>query len=402
MYFKKRNNTASAIILFLMSSGNLSLFKLESTSITVFYFVGPVIIAKWLINRAYINSFSCFLLVWSVINIIINLVFVTHIKILSILHFAFYIMAAISILSTFDFNEALILKTTKLVVYLNLVNILVTLTLYNLNFTAIPAFLGTYFDHGIIRYMGFTSEPSYLAMESTVCIIACLMLKKNISRKEKHNLLTAYILTILLSKTSLGLMSLFFVGMIWVHYADAESKNLKEKIFLLTFLIIIIVSCAGAIIYFSEYRFLSRLLVIFDLIFNSHSIQDFLKNLMLLDSSSWFRIGPLFLAIEDNNISSFTTWFGNGIGADSEYYALLTNSNTTIRGGFLQAGFYNHGIIALIMFLLSIFKKCKYLGTLNIIYLILCFTNCNISTQAFWFIVIIYVKVSELLEVEKI
>ena len=404
---KKDNerNTIAIIVLLIMSSGGLSLFTLEATNITPFYIVGVLTIIVFILQHPRLEQLQAKVLVWSLIAIGISFALIKNTKISSILHFAFYVWSAVSIISLYKINRYSLRKLAEIIIYANLTNIVLAMLLYNLG-VSVPSILGTYYDRGIMRYMGFTSEPSYLAMVSTVSLLMTFIeegsntVRSSKDTKTNRWMLTAYVVMIILSKTSFGLISILFVGIVWFQDQFGFKNASRSTIIGFVFSIILIIGAGIVYIVSFDNEFLNRLVMIFELLFRSSSIREFQTSLRVIDSSAWYRIGPLLLAIEDANLSSFTTWFGHGIGADAEYFTTITNSNTVIRGGFLQAGFYNHGIIGLISFLVMIIRKIKGIGLINIIYLILCFFNCSISTQVFWFIIIIYLQTSKCISIQ--
>ena len=143
----------------------------------------------------------------------------------------------------------------------------------------------------------------------------------------------------------------------------------------------------------SEY--LSRLTVVFSLLFKSGSIKQFSEQLRLVDGSAWDRIGPLISTFSEMNLFDFHTWLGHGIGSNVDYYTALVNENTVIRGGFWQSAIYDYGLIGIITIVTWIYRNCKTVGIIMLAYMVLCFTNCALPTQAFWFIVLMMIWISK-------
>lgn len=391
----KWQSTIAVIILFLLSSGGLYVFQIGRTPITIYYLVSIIPITRWFFKRKKLSNFYNGLLIWTTVSIIISIIQFRNVELLSILHFVFYVLTGIVILTTYIINENVIKKTAKLLIYANLVNIIIAITLNSLGLSNLPPIFGTCFDRGVIRYMGFTSEPSYLAMESSVCMLAVLRLK---GERNDWKLLIAYILTILLAQTTFGLMSIAFIGYAWFRSSVGKRQSAPRVVLIVALLIVLCLFAGFGIMYFTEGDFLTRLFQIFDVIGDSRSLQEFEYSLRRVDSSAWSRVGPMILALAEANVFKLSTWFGHGIGADGAYYGNLLGFQQIVHGGFLQAGLYNQGIIGLSAFLYMVIKECMTMGKMNLLYMILCFTNCSVSTQAFWFILIIYISTSRVLE----
>ena len=397
-------DSITIFVLLIMASGGLTLTSIGATSITLFYLVGAMAIVSWLIKHPHFDKFQVQIILWSGVTIGISFALPKVAKLISILHFAFYVLAAVSILGVFRLSTKGIEKLTKILIYANLLNVLIAITFYKMD-KSIPAFCGTYYGRGVMRYMGFTSEPSYLAMESTVCMLAYIATVDIDSDKPAkewrgiRNTFIAYIILIVLSRTSLGLLSIVFVGAAWFQNRYGFRRSNSGKIICFFVGVIVIVMARILIINHSDSTFLARILAICNVFFKSRSIHEFQTSLRIIDSSAWYRVGPLLLALDNARWSSFEAWFGHGIGADAKYYSILTGSDTLIRGGFLQAGFYNQGLLGLVSFCYIVQKRLKGTKIIDLAYLIVCFCNCSIATQAFWFILIVYIYASKTKEV---
>lgn len=407
---KSREELTTTTILFLLASSGrgMSVFEAGASFITLFYLVAVFLILKWVWKHPSLDMFQLKVLLWAIFAVGTSIVLGTNVNSLSVLHFCFYIIAAISLLSVCNITKRVIWKLSNWFIYLNLINVIIAVFLYNIGVSNIPDIFGTFFNRGVMRYMGFTTEPSYLAMESTVCILACMVLRRYDRGNGPYNtdnfkwLIIAYFMLIILAKTSFGVFSIAIVGVFWFSYS-ADFSKLNNK-FLISWLIgLIIVAALGiCIMLFSDNIFVSRVLRVFDVLSNSGSLNEFQEKVGSVEGSTWYRFGPLFLAYQAAKLNTLQGLLGYGIGTDAEYYTQLLASKTIIRGGFLQGGFHNHGLIGLLLFLYIVIKRVKAVGIVGIVYLLLCFTNCSISTQAFWFIVIMYVSTVKILKREKL
>ena len=406
MYLKfSKKNCISVWVMFLLSASGLTILNFDSMNFTLFYIVGPIIIIlclfKFIFKRkCLLNNFQLKVLLWAIVSIIISLSMPNY-RIISILHFLFYALVAVSMLSIINFSKSFLVSLTSLVIYANFFNVIIAIGLYQVGILNIPTFFGTYFENGMMRYMGFATEPSYLAMESTVCMLAYIRcglmnVSGNCSIYNRF-LVLVYLITLILSKTTFGLISILFFGIAWIRNRLILNKSV-------TFYCLFVPICLVAIIfvihiartYFFDYRYVSRIIKMIELFNNTNTIREFVENLSFVDGSTWYRIGPFFLALDEINCLSFVSLFGHGIGSDVEYYTYLIQSETVIRGGFWQSVLYNQGIIGLVIFFIMLLIHCRGIGFCNFVYLCICFTNCSFSTQAFWFVLIVLYSVARI------
>lgn len=393
---KKKIFITSVIVL---SMTGVEIIQLGTMSITPFYFLIPLmllLLMRKIIKKSTKTQYTLFL--WGILLCVFSMMY-NNADYLSIIHFLFYIVAAITMLSMNVVNRDLLMKACKIVILLNFVNVVVAYLIYAIGIDSklLSRIFITYFDRGSMRFCGFTTEPSYLAMILSISVMTIIKLSSKDTIKNQKMYYFLYVITIILSKTTFGLISLIFVFILSVSCLT-EGKKRNNKIVFLSFLAVL-----GIIViwilsqYALESDYINRIVRIIELLISSKSLMNFAYELRFIDGSAWYRVGPFVSAISELSILDFKTWIGHGIGSNVDYYTRLVNENTIIRGGFLQSGIYDYGIIGLMLIIMWIIKRINKLGIIIPVYFLLCSTNCAFSTQAFWYILLLSIWTNSML-----
>lgn len=400
IYIKRRSKKELIFLIcvILLSMTGVEIINVGSTSITPFYIAMiPITLIYLPFILPNMNMDKIYLLMWGAVITVLSLLNV-NVHINSALHFDFYILVAIILMSISEFSKKeLLLIVSKIIIAINFINVIVAHFIISLgkgNGFLTKIFIA-YDTRGIMRYCGFTSEPSYLAMILTICIICIIKLSNNQLLVKEKKWFIIYFITLILSKTTLGILSLIIVVIISWNEIFSEKQKTKKYIFTLIMIIIFIIAGWVGLQYKLDSNYLNRIVKIVRLFLSSRSYNEFINQLRIIDSSAWYRVGPLIKAFGDLKMNNIHTWIGNGIGSNSSYYTVLLNEKSIINGGFWQSAIYDFGFIGTTFITIWILKKIYMLGILLLVYVIFCLTNCAFSTQAFWFIILMSIWTTE-------
>lgn len=400
IYIKKVNKKEIIFLIYviLLSMTGVEIINVGSTSITPFYIAMlpitliylPFILLDMNIDKVYLPMWGVAITVFSLLNV--------NVHINSVLHFDFYILVAIILMSISEFSKKeLLLIVSKTIIAINFINIIIAHLIISLRIenSFLTRIFIAYEYKGTIRYCGFTSEPSYLAMILTICIIGIVKLSYNQLLVKEKKWFIIYFITIILSKTTWGILSLIIV--VIISWNEIFSKRQKTKKYIVILIMMIIFIIVGWIVlqYKIDSDYFNRIVKIVELFISSRSYNEFINQLRIIDSSAWYRVGPFIKAMSDLKMTNINTWIGNGIGSSALYYTILVNEDSIINGGFWQSAIYDFGFIGTTFITIWILKKIYVLGIWPFIYVIFCLTNCAFSTQAFWFIILMSIWISE-------
>ncbi len=384
-----------------MSATGISIANVGSTSITPFYLAFILPLALWVVSLAKgeskLDGPVAFMLCWGVIFVLFSMInpassFAGENK-NSLLHFCFYVAVGACLFGVLR-NHSSDLKIVCCSVIILYFAVTAAQLLFHVLSVPVPDLLSQFFDPyfdlttGQLRYAGLSSEPSYLAMIVTMSAIALVRINKVDPCKHLWVLLALSVLTLLISQTMLGIMS---VAVILVAvFSDIRSRSNSKVYSALTIVFILIVVIMALDQIASNYYF-NRLTELVSAV--STSGRQFLTQLQNSDSSVWFRIAPFVLLVGSLDFMSIYAWFGNGIGTSTKFYTnLIWGSNAgseAIRTPFYSSSMYDIGIVGMLSFLIYILRFCWSSGFICCFYLCICYWNCAFSTQAFWFLTLI-------------
>jgi hypothetical protein len=141
-------------------------------------------------------------------------------------------------------------------------------------------------------------------------------------------------------------------------------------------------------LFLKDNTYLIRLQSALSIIFGGNSLNDLMLQLSEEDGSAAFRILPTYLYLMESDISSIRFWIGYGATSSGIFFSQMFGFEEIHNLGFFPAFLYSFGILGCGFFLFFIFSTIKKLPFIFKLFLLISLTNCNVSTQMFWFIII--------------
>jgi hypothetical protein len=354
-------------------------------NITLYYLFSVILFLSFLFSRSYsIDNTQKKLIVFFLfflLDIVIN-----NEKLINstVLHAIFFLLIGFISIGMLDVNKRNLIKINKIIIGLYFGNVIVSVLLSKLqidNFFTKYIFLFAYYKDSY-RYLGFASEPSYLALVITMSILSIFYFHKDISKKNLWTYLALYVVSIILSQTTFGYLCIVLVlAYIYQKRLLFQQKNNMQRNILL-------VICLIMFLFLQDNIYLIRLQSALSIIFEGNSLNDLMIQLNEEDSSAAFRILPTFRYIQESDISSIKFWIGYGVTGSGIFFSQMFGFEEIHNFGFFPAFLYSFGILGCGFFLFFIFSTIKNLPFIFKLFLLISLTNCNISTQMFWFIII--------------
>ena len=359
MLFKKSYYLAISIIL--LGLPNIILFKPEGLNyhINIFALFLPV----FLLFFWKIRSLDAPLLILFLYIFLVNIFNLYSFRLSSfILSLIFIYYANILLTNVKYLNSDWIMKISKSIIFIYAVHIFVCVILFNIGYLELPVYGVSYDDRtNILRYFGFSSEPSITAFILFICSYVIYTI--NDSFKSKLYLFLLNLFLWLFYQSSFGLIFLFILFF----------KLFKKSKYLYLAAIPLFLLLA---LCFLNYNFYGQRLV--NLIFNFDSIVS-------LDNSAYWRIAPFLDYISSEEL----TLIGFGAGNGQNYFSQLIADQSEVDYfgiGIFPNFMYEYGIIGSIIFIFVIFKpliKSKDIILIGFIFLLL--LNSTFNTNHFWF-----------------
>lgn len=376
------------LVLILFSFTGVAIATLGNTEITPFHIVSTFLLAvgfrKYLFKP--IQGKQSLWLVLLMLGVVISSL-LQNSNVFSILHFIYWGCIFLVFHQLFDrITTSMMIKVCKIILWSYFINILFSFLLYKIGVSNVVSdfvFPHAIDEEGEVRFWGFSSEPSYTAIIITVAFVVLLYTKGLSSFPTKLRYLSVYILSIILIQSTYGYICLLFV------------VNMLFKGYKILRYIPLIIMIIGISLYSFENAYISRLTNLVNLFIDSKSIENLFYGLNLTDSSAYFRVGPSYLYLQNLHFSDLSTWFGFGLGNDSEFFASIFSSEAgayeRLALGFFPASFYTGGIVFSIGMLILIFKYMLNELPLGLkIFVLIVFFNCGFSTQLFWYVLILF------------
>jgi hypothetical protein len=399
-------NKIFQITMILMAFNGLFIKRVENLLLSVFYVWVPFFILFYVFRGTIIlkkeqKQFIVFSL-YSIFSIIINFVLGSTFAIFSILHFLFFIAIGFALLNLIDGKKETIINISKIVIIFYFFHIMISLILNVLDGRNIlPEFIlrivsqssepfGFSFFRiweaktgegaGIPRYCGLAIEPSYLALYITACMLAIIQFMPILNKRVWLYLLF-YTLTILISKTSFGMIGLILVYMfLFIKFLFHKLKGRGIKIF--ACIAIPVFSVLFLLLIRNNY-YVVRIYNLLQAMSSSSSIEKMYYSVGEAESSGFFRVMPPILYFSRFNITSLNSWFGYGPSAHIPY---LEDMGFSIP--FFPGAIHAFGLLGAGYFLYFIFSLIKNLPIVFHLFILVCLTNSSYSTQLFWFLII--------------
>lgn len=401
------NNNSSArplaqnILLFcviILSLSGIYLFKIGDFEITPFYLFSPLLVISYfylkLYNNEEIQKYRIFIR-WLIIVAIASSAISLYIRPSALLHFMFYVFNGYILICLGCYcssDESFFLKLAKInkfIIYIFSFDVVIANILYVLGVenSFLSALFPVYYDYDKIRFAAFTSEPSYLAIILTICIMSLISYSKIYEEIKFKRELIFYVVALVLARTTYGFMC---IGLTFAFLYQQNSERIENKVVIYIRLILLSLFLVIGIWLLQENEYLQRLGSLIGSITTENNLESFIYNLNDNDSSAAMRILPSFLFFQSISWLDLQLWFGHGIGANTQYFTdVLEYTEKTINLGFIPAAIYDFGLLGSFSFIYLIFKRgVSSVPWIMKLLLFLSFVNCNISTQLFWFCVI--------------
>lgn len=371
----------------LLSFSGLKLWEFGSGIITPFYIWGTIIILTSFFRTKGISKFQKDILL-IILFLSVYYIFFSG-KQTTYYHYIFYLLSSYSILylkyDTFSF-----LRIHKTLIILSFINIVIAYILYLLKINS-PWLLYIFQRQDYqtaMRFPGFTTEPSYMAIMMTISILIIINLGKFTKNKKTYSFLILYIVTLLLAKTTYGFICISIV-LLYYYWEKIKKITTGKKIVFFSMLFIIILFIPSVLSNNEYYMRLEKIYTIIPLL--NTDLNNFLVRLNDIDSSAYMRVGPFFEYLNTIDLCSYNFWFGHGLGENREFFSNLLFSkeeNFTVNLGFFPAFIYDVGIVFFTFTLYLIIRNIKNIPLAFMLIFIISLPNCNIPTQLFWFIVL--------------
>lgn len=233
---------------------------------------------------------------------------------------------------------------------------------------------------GVYRFHSLSTEPSYAAI---IVLISFAVLSGLVDEKKKLVVYGVILLYMLFSfKSAIGFIILVF----WIF---AQFK-IKRKYFIISGSIVLI----GILLFFFTNvggKSVERIREVVFLLFSDSS--NFIKNLNLIDSSAYARIGPTFTYIKEMDLLNYHTYFGFGAASSEPYFSKIIypeawNKHMVFRPPFIPGFLYDYGFIGAFLVFAFIWKHIKKQNIFFKVVFLLIIINSNFNTQLFWFAII--------------
>ena len=299
----------------------------------------------------------------------------------SFVNFFFYLIVlfySLSVVKKIDIIDGQ--KIFKVILWLYFLNLLISRLFFVLieKNIFLRVIFGYTYDKGQLRFYAFSSEPSYLAIIITMSILVLWYFK--IDNFKKYFII--YVLSLLLSQSSYGLIS-FFITLIVVNGKNVF-KNYKKWLAVLMLLIVSVLAVNVKSVY------VLRVVDIVSLLSEFKDFKSLIYSWNLVDSSSFYRISPIYIYIESLSNYEFGNFFGHGLASDVDYYRnkyflFFGERHERLSLPMIPTIFYILGIIPAMSLIVKLYKNLTLDNKLLYVYFFLIMINCGFQTQLFLF-----------------
>lgn len=284
------------------------------------------------------------------------------------------------------FKEAITAKAMKIIIVAYFTSALGATLVIALNIKVSDSFFltrfWTNFNTGESRPIAFSSEPSYAAF---IVVLAWItIVRMNHIQPGRQNGFGLWTAITLVSLQLFGSIYGYLLSVVIVLTSLLLLPKRKRNRWLFGGLILILL--------FSLLRTSdgddSRTLRIANAVFTGD-----LETWLLEDTSSFFRVGPLFAYLTKANFSEVETWLGHGTTSSSIFFLNLfrehiDEAKNAVEMGIIPSYLYDYGLISCVLFLGFLYQVTQGPLRLSMIaILILLVFNANFSTQIMWFAV---------------
>jgi hypothetical protein len=228
------------------------------------------------------------------------------------------------------------------------------------------------------RIHALSSEPSYSATVVACCILGMLRLRAASIGPSQRELLPWMLV-------SLVLIACFGSVLGYILAVVVLSSVLNRKM---------LVACIGLVLLLAGTENVVR---------GEHRVFNILEGFtsgdltywMVLDGSSYMRIGPLAFYIDTANWADYFFWLGHGAASSTAFFgdafgSLAGKDVETIQVGLIPAFFYDYGLLGAGLFISFAYRCCNGAHKWQAIALFAAAAfNANFNTQMLWFVLAI-------------
>ncbi|MFH1373070.1 MAG: hypothetical protein ABII79_04675 [bacterium] len=242
---------------------------------------------------------------------------------------------------------------------------------------------------GVVRYYGFSSEPSYAAFVVLVSFLGWYSLPGAASRRQLL-LYSALVLYQVVAFSSIYgyLLAVAVAGVI-------AYRELPRRIFYLlpaTLLLVAVMADFQTVVDSGSRVVRIAQALVSGQILSALDLND-------IDSSLFLRIAPFTEYFNSLNPADYHCYLGHGAMASTSFMTDTFLSHVhpdgdTVRTGFIPAFLYDYGLIGaslVIVLLLRLISGRKF--SLAVVIFLAMLFNANFNTQLFWYIVIVFALV---------
>jgi hypothetical protein len=391
-----------------MSFNGLFFFRTEPGHLlfSVFYAWSPILVS-WFLLKGIIQFHEVqnkLIIVFIIVIVSVILNFRDELSISSVLHLSFFLLIGFILINLMDDKPKNLLKIGKIIILLYFFNVIIAFFFVTIGADRLlPEFIlrvinkssepfgfsifriveekGFKFaDNDAYRYMGWAIEPSYSALYLTGCMLSIIYFSPKLQKKLLIYL-GLYSITIIIMRTSYGILG---IGFSYLYFLQKnifyKIKNWKIKLIIVAPIFALFIFLLRENTYMIRFKSLGLAMLE-----NSSSIDDMYTSVGAAESSAFFRIMPPILYFSQINLFSLKTWIGYG---PSNKGLDLFNGVIFSTVPFFPGVFHSFGLLGGGYFLYFILSSIKELPFIFILFVFICLTNSNYSTQLFWFLVL--------------
>ncbi len=281
-------------------------------------------------------------------------------------------------------------RTLRTVIILYFANVVISQVLVMTGLS--DDFMGNIFHRlyderiGVVRYFGFSSEPSYAAFIVLVSFLGWYYLPGARSRKQLlfYGLLVLY-QVVAFSSIYGYLLATAVAGVI-------AYRELPRRIFYLLPVTLLLVAVMADFQTMVDHG--SRFVRIVQALVTGQ-IQSTL-DLNDIDSSLFLRIAPTIEYINSIQLADFKWYLGHGAMASTRFmtdtfYAHVHPEGDVLKAGFVPGFLYDYGLVGTAIVLRWVIKTIsgRRFWLSGLFFLAVLF-NANFNTQLFWFIIVVF------------
>lgn len=349
----------------------------------------PFIVVYFLFWRGRFNLFG----VWPIgayilLNFGLN---IQTAKFTSVVYSAILLVAFLAIMNCWQhLPRQTFVSVLKTIIVIYFVNVLVSQALVA---TGAPdEFLGGFFSRlyddriGVMRFFGFSSEPSYAAFIVIVSFYALYSLSGALRKRQLVIYGALVVYQIVAFRSIYGYLLAMVVSVVIAY------RELPRRMFYVLPLLLL------ALAVVTDFEALvaegGRLIRIGNAVIAGEVTS--LVDLNILDSSLFLRIGPVIAYLDSLSLADYRYYLGHGAMASTgfmtdTFYAHVHPDADVLKAGFVPGFLYDYGLVGTAIVLRWVIKTIsgRRLWLSSLFFLAVLF-NANFNTQLFWFIIIVF------------